>query len=972
MRKKFFLVIFLSSTISVIAQQPCEQYKSILQTAKKAAIKKDYKTAILKYIEAKLCSPQDNASLDQKISRLINSFEKQRDQAEKQAEQLELKLENSQLALERAKGGIKRLKQDVENSQLTIKNEMQKASFLLKNKLIVEQNAQVNSNALLALQLYKESPELARSMAYYNYQQYPTREISVQVFRQLNSHLPVFEASNLGQSSYPIQGFTMVQDNAILMADHFEKAILYNLKGEVLQQFKGHAHAITDIEFSLKSSLGLTSSYDKTAKLWQTDGTVAQSLIGHQDIVTAVAFSPNGKKVLTASTDKTAKLWDLEGKMLQTFYGHQASIDAVAFSPDSLSVLTGSEDHTAKLWDVNGNLIYTLKGHSQAVTSVSFSEDNQYLLTTSQDSTAILWNTKGEILSVLKGHQDAVNTATFSIDKSYIITGSDDGTLKIWDLHGVNIQTLNNYNSPVNQVVCSTDGQFIWSTDQNQILKSWWTFPAFFQAENNHFAIDELIAVGLQVNWEDIEVLENEEQLVDLFYLFSEQENWNLAMKTYEKLSSKEQHKADRVCRYFHAKGQLEKRDIEELDDFDQLSHWSIFAPYFAAQKDTSTALVFYHKILQADTILDIATLLDWYGLTKMDQSSFETLLKYEKQDDWSDFANYFYKQKHWKEANTFYQKMIANSVVFSAEEWLAWYETEQALGKDVFNVLLETTDITYQKSFAWYFKQAQDWEKALSFYKKVIQEDANAINLLEYYEIQQQLGKDSFEELTQADYASYWNHFAQYFEQKQEWEKAKTLYEQLIVQKYEPTDRHQLFKVNQKLEIYGFRKLFLPNNAAKLKQNYQYFNQQAQEKLIGYQKEDYEKAVRVSEHLLLMKDSRSNRQRLATFYNRLAWDRLHAGDFLGSLTYIKREKDVDAEIALHRRILPTTLLFLNDTDRAKKLYRRWRNKKLPLGSSHIRFKDAYLADLLEFENKGLIHPSVIPALAEIKALLKK
>jgi WD40 repeat protein len=56
-----------------------------------------------------------------------------------------------------------------------------------------------------------------------------------------------------------------------------------------------------------------TASADSTAKLWDLKGNLLAQFKGHQGQVTSVSFSPDGKLMTTASADGTAMLWRVEG-----------------------------------------------------------------------------------------------------------------------------------------------------------------------------------------------------------------------------------------------------------------------------------------------------------------------------------------------------------------------------------------------------------------------------------------------------------------------------------------------------------------------------------------------------------------------------------------------------------------------------------------------------------------------------------
>jgi WD40 repeat protein len=237
--------------------------------------------------------------------------------------------------------------------------------------------------------------------------------------------------------------------------------IFYTLIAKQEDAIAKQEDAIISVTFSPDGKYILTGSGDATAKLWDLNGNLIKTFFGHAGYVNSVAFSPDGRSIVTASTDRSARLWDLNGKVIRDFIGHRRSVSSVAFSPDGKELLTGSSDNTARLWDLEGNVIQEFRGHISSVNSVAFSHDGQHILTGSSDSTAILWNLKGEQLKVLRKHLDIVNTVTFSPDGQTIVTGSGDKTVILWDLNGSLIRIFSGFPGEVNDVVFSPDGKNI-------------------------------------------------------------------------------------------------------------------------------------------------------------------------------------------------------------------------------------------------------------------------------------------------------------------------------------------------------------------------------------------------------------------------------------------------------------------------------------------------------------------------------
>jgi WD40 repeat protein len=55
-----------------------------------------------------------------------------------------------------------------------------------------------------------------------------------------------------------------------------------------------------------------SASNDNTVKLWNLAGELLQNFSGHDEPVISVAFAPDGKTIASASNDKTVKLWNLD------------------------------------------------------------------------------------------------------------------------------------------------------------------------------------------------------------------------------------------------------------------------------------------------------------------------------------------------------------------------------------------------------------------------------------------------------------------------------------------------------------------------------------------------------------------------------------------------------------------------------------------------------------------------------------
>ena len=216
-------------------------------------------------------------------------------------------------------------------------------------------------------------------------------------------------------------------------------ALSHTTHGKVLHHF--HT-PILDIQISPDGQLISTTTSTGVVRISNLKGQMVESFRGHDGHVYGVCFSPDGRLLASAGDDKTIRLWNLDGIGLHVAQGHQGRIISAAFSRPSqhapdIKLATAGEDHTVKLWQLDGALLKTFQGHQDLVRQVCFSPDNHYIASASNDGTIKLWHVSGSLIQTVSHHYGGVRDVTFSQDGRYLISAGHDRIVRIWPLGAV-------------------------------------------------------------------------------------------------------------------------------------------------------------------------------------------------------------------------------------------------------------------------------------------------------------------------------------------------------------------------------------------------------------------------------------------------------------------------------------------------------------------------------------------------------
>ena len=683
------------------------------------------------------------------------------------------------------------------------------------------------------------------------------------------------------------------------------------------------------VAFSPDGQSILTGSWDKTAILWDLTGTELQKFQGHTSEVNAVAFSPDGQSILTGSMDNTATLWDLTGTELQKFQGHTLAVSAVAFSPDGQSILTGSWDKTAILWDLNETELQKNQGHTSEVNAVAFSPDGQSILTGSRDNTAILWDLTGTELQKIQGHTSEVSAVAFSPDGQSILTGSRDKTAILWDLTGTELQKFQGHTSEVSAVAFSPDGQSILTGSWDKTAILWDLTGTELQKNQGHTESVNAVAFSpdgqsiLTGSWDKTAIL------------------WDLTGTELQKFQG---HTLAVFAVAFSPDGQsilTGSRDNTtilwdltgtELQKF-QGHTWSVSAVAFSPDgQSILTGSRDKTSILWLNPFTILAKKVEIYSKGKLKAVGLE----------------------------------------FTEEDWKCKKKGQQVLVYD-FDLSLKSSNAIQLTLAGTYFYDKKDWEKARQLYEKSLEKYFRFHLLFELYEIAKWQQKSfNFQRFLDLEDGNELKVAGDYFYKKEDWEKAKQLYEKANKKELHATAQIKLYEIAEKQGKPLGVDYFLQNQSVvTFKTIIDYFRPKNSD--VKRKKEYLQKYVLIyplMNHAIALGTDSTHYGQFVTDANQYAYFQFLNEDFIGAEKSARRGLELDStNVFLHLKIAPA-LLFQGQYGRAKVEFEKWAAK--PFNNDFPNYAAKYLDYFALFEKEKIIPEEHRAKMEEIKAYLQQ
>jgi WD40 repeat protein len=207
---------------------------------------------------------------------------------------------------------------------------------------------------------------------------------------------------------------------------------------------------LSSIEVSPNNQFILTASHSEhIPKLWNRKGELLVEFKGHAEGLNAAIFDPSGEFILTNSKDNTAILWDTKGKVIAQYEFEDHHLYSANFSPKGKYVITYFHNNTTILWNIEGNKIATF-----ITPEISFSLNENFFLTNSRGSggrvggsegplESTLWDTEGNQITTFEGQIFVFSSAG---DAVFV---ANDETLTMWEVSDLTSTELGRFSSEI-------------------------------------------------------------------------------------------------------------------------------------------------------------------------------------------------------------------------------------------------------------------------------------------------------------------------------------------------------------------------------------------------------------------------------------------------------------------------------------------------------------------------------------------
>ncbi|MDX1470728.1 MAG: AAA family ATPase, partial [Flavobacteriaceae bacterium] len=371
--------------------------------------------------------------------------------------------------------------------------------------------------------------------------------------RNLGSSSPIYAVSSPLYSIYKFTDYELISENGEL--DEYLRNIGHHKEFVDKIDLPSVDSDIVKWAFSTDSKKFLTGHLNGEVSLWNIEGQLLQEFRGHKDRIVDLAFAPLNT-ILSVSADGKIKRWDLntdsftslthrnapDFKYLLKNYDDFLGIDTLQIkinpeefmvvlgyeekdlhpellsadiSPDGFHITTLYNDYTLKLWTNKGELLWTKENcntvfddYGYELNTIRFSRNGSKIIATKRDDFSepfIIWD---KLIGKADGFVDEIlwdedyNYYAFSEDNKKVAFGNKEGLISIHELDSKDNQKIIS-DVPIEVLEFNEDGTSLFAqTESDTIL--------FFHFQRDSFTKKQIVhedLEGMEVSKDGTKVL---------------------------------------------------------------------------------------------------------------------------------------------------------------------------------------------------------------------------------------------------------------------------------------------------------------------------------------------------------------------------------------------------------------------------------------------------------------------------------
>jgi WD40 repeat protein len=172
-----------------------------------------------------------------------------------------------------------------------------------------------------------------------------------------------------------------------------EGLILWTGKGDKIMPIKT-SKPITLIKYSPSGKYIFTGDAEYNGQLFDIKGKMIQEFKGNKNWINDVCFSSHEKYLITAADDGNLIWFSIKGKTKKAAKIPGGAVKCLDLDLNDENLVAGCENGNICLLNPAGKILATFRGHTNTVENVIFSERGNYVVSTSKDGTIRKWNMK--------------------------------------------------------------------------------------------------------------------------------------------------------------------------------------------------------------------------------------------------------------------------------------------------------------------------------------------------------------------------------------------------------------------------------------------------------------------------------------------------------------------------------------------------------------------------------------------------